>query len=67
MIDNLKLTISQWRDGIPQGWLARDHPAWFSSTLRLKRLEATTKGRIIPGHDKETFLKLQGEIREYLT
>lgn len=20
--------IENWRDGIPQGWLARDHPAW---------------------------------------
>jgi len=51
--------IENWRDGIPQGWLARDHPAWFRSTQRLKRLEATTKGRVIPGHDKETFLALQ--------
>jgi glyoxylase-like metal-dependent hydrolase (beta-lactamase superfamily II) len=59
--------IENWRDGIPQGWLARDHPAWFQSTQRLKRLEATTKGRIIPGHDKETFLQLQSEIKEHLT
>jgi hypothetical protein len=21
--------IENWRDGIPQGWLARDHPAWW--------------------------------------
>ncbi|KAK4945997.1 hypothetical protein LTR10_014799 [Elasticomyces elasticus] len=47
--------IENWRDGIPQGWLARDHPAWFQSTQRLKHLERTTKGQIIPGHDKETF------------
>lgn len=52
---------SQWRDGIPQGWLARDHPAWFRSTQRLKQLERTTRGRVIPGHDKETFLALQSE------
>ena len=51
----------QWRDGIPQGWLARDHPAWFQSTQRLKRLERTTRGRVIPGHDEETFLALQKE------
>ncbi|KAH7395416.1 beta-lactamase-like protein [Cadophora sp. MPI-SDFR-AT-0126] len=57
----------QWRDGIPQGWLARDHPAWFQSTQRLKRLESTTKGRVIPGHDKETFLQLQSEIKDYLS
>lgn len=53
--------MKKWRDGVPQGWLARDHPAWFQSTQRLKRLESTTKGRIVPGHDKETFLQLQGE------
>jgi hypothetical protein len=44
-----------------------DHPAWFQSTQRLKRLEATTKGRVIPGHDKETFLQLQSEIKDYLS
>ncbi|EHK99644.1 putative N-acyl homoserine lactonase [Glarea lozoyensis 74030] len=59
--------IENWRDGIPQGWLARDHPAWFQSTQRLKRLESTTKGRVIPGHDKETFLQLQSEIKDYLS
>ncbi|KAF5869871.1 putative metallo-beta-lactamase superfamily protein [Botrytis fragariae] len=56
--------IENWRDGVPQGWLARDHPAWFQSTQRLKRLESTTKGRVIPGHDKGTFLQLQGEIND---
>ncbi|CCD50285.1 hypothetical protein ACHAPC_009159 [Botrytis cinerea] len=56
--------IENWRDGVPQGWLARDHPAWFQSTQRLKRLESTTRGRVIPGHDKETFLQLQGEIND---
>ncbi|EHY58635.1 hypothetical protein HRR83_007356 [Exophiala dermatitidis] len=50
--------IENWRDGIPQGWLARDHPAWFQSTQRLKQLERTTRGQVIPGHDKETFLNL---------
>jgi len=44
-----------------------DHPAWFQSTQRLKRLEATTRGRVIPGHDKETFLQLQSEIKDYLS
>lgn len=91
VIENASKSISslnnfnrkQWRDGIPQGWLARyvslplrwlnlidiqsDHPAWFQSTQRLKRLESTTKGRVIPGHDKETFLQLQSEIKEYLS
>lgn len=48
----------QWRDGIPQGWLARDHPAWFRSTQRLKHLERITRGQVIPGHDKESFMNL---------
>ncbi|KAJ5244838.1 hypothetical protein N7489_004934 [Penicillium chrysogenum] len=53
--------IENWRDGIPQGWLARDHPSWFRSTQRLKRLEATAKARIIPGHDEGIFNMLKGE------
>ncbi|KAK3075913.1 hypothetical protein LTR53_000342 [Teratosphaeriaceae sp. CCFEE 6253] len=56
--------IENWRDGIPQGWLARDHPAWFRSTQRLKQLVRTTRGRVIPGHDEETFLALQREAGE---
>ena len=51
----------QWRDGIPQGWLARDHSSWFQSTQRLKRLEAIAKARIIPGHDEGIFNMLKGE------
>ena len=58
-------TSKQWRDGIPQGWLARDHPAWFRSTQRLKQLVRTTKGQVIPGHDEETFLKIQKEKDVY--
>ncbi|KAF4470701.1 Zn-dependent hydrolase [Fusarium albosuccineum] len=50
--------IENWRDGIPQGWLARDHPAWFRSYQRLKQLERTTKGLIVPGHDEGVYLKL---------
>jgi len=56
--------IENWRDGIPQGWLARDHPAWFRSTQRLKQLVRLTRGRVIPGHDEETFLALQKEASE---
>ncbi|BCR86209.1 N-acyl homoserine lactonase family protein [Aspergillus chevalieri] len=57
--------IENWRDGIPQGWLARDHPAWFRSTQRLKHLERITKGQVIPGHDKETFLALQRQAQVF--
>lgn len=58
-------TKPQWRDGIPQGWLARDHPAWFRSTQRLKQLERTTKGVVVPGHDKELFENLIAKGTSY--
>ncbi|SMQ50711.1 unnamed protein product [Zymoseptoria tritici ST99CH_3D7] len=48
-----------WRDGIPQGWLARDHPAWSRSTHRLNQLERLTKDKVVPSHDETTFLELQ--------
>lgn len=35
--------------------------AWFRSTQRLKQLERQTRGRVIPGHDEETFVGLQEE------
>ncbi|KAF2723821.1 Metallo-hydrolase/oxidoreductase [Polychaeton citri CBS 116435] len=57
--------IENWRDGIPQGWLARDHPAWFRSTQRLKQIERQTRGRVIPGHDEETFMQIKGEKEVY--
>jgi hypothetical protein len=44
--------------------LARDHPAWFRSTQRLKLLERQTRGQVIPGHDEGTFLALQKQQRE---
>jgi len=57
--------IENWRDGIPQGWLARDHPAWFRSTQRLKQLERQTRGRVIPGHDEGTFNEIKNEKDVY--
>jgi hypothetical protein len=36
-------------------------PHRFRSTQRLKHLERITRGRVVPGHDEETFLKLQSE------
>ena len=56
----------QWRDGVPQGWLARDHPAWFRSNQFLRQLERSTRGQVIPGHDKETFLNLQSQAKVFL-
>ncbi|KAH6694308.1 beta-lactamase-like protein [Leptodontidium sp. MPI-SDFR-AT-0119] len=57
--------IENWRDGIPQGWLARDHPAWFQSTQRLKHLVHVTKGRVVPGHDKGILLELQQQAKVF--
>ena len=36
----------------------------FRSTQRLKQLVRQTRGRVIPGHDEETFLALQKEADE---
>lgn len=33
----------------------------FRSTQRLKHLQRLTRGRVVPGHDEETFLALQAE------
>jgi len=40
-----------FRDGITQGYLARDHHAWFTSHNRIKRIEARFAARVIVGHD----------------
>ncbi|KAL4971499.1 beta-lactamase-like protein [Aspergillus desertorum] len=57
--------LENWIDGVPQGWLARDHPAWFRSTQRLKQLERITKGQVIPGHDEKTFLDLKKQAKVF--
>lgn len=48
--------------GTPQGWLARDHQAWFSSNERLKRMQKTMKAHIIPGHDEDIVTPLFGKV-----
>jgi glyoxylase-like metal-dependent hydrolase (beta-lactamase superfamily II) len=48
-------------DGQPQGWLARDHVAWFASNSRVKRLEKATKGKIVMGHDENVATPLFGK------
>jgi len=50
--------LENYTTGVPQGWLARDHNAWFEATARVQRLEKRTKGRVIPGHDTPTLDKL---------
>ncbi|KAK9900534.1 Metallo-hydrolase/oxidoreductase [Cystobasidium minutum MCA 4210] len=47
-----------YEDGIPQGWLARDHPSWFNSYNKIKRLQHRTKGMVIMGHDDSTCNKV---------
>ncbi|KAF2769945.1 Metallo-hydrolase/oxidoreductase [Teratosphaeria nubilosa] len=58
--DHCHVIENRWHTG----WLARNHPAWFSSTQRLRQLERHTRGRIIPGHDEETLLALQKEAAQ---
>lgn len=54
--------IENYKPGVPQGWLARDHQAWFSSNQRLQRLEKSTGGLVVPGHDLETVKPLLGRV-----
>ncbi|GAC95450.1 metallo-beta-lactamase super [Pseudozyma hubeiensis SY62] len=54
--------MDNYKPGIPQGWLARDHPAWFNSNQRLQRMEKTTGGLVIPGHDLEAVEPLLGRV-----
>ena len=54
-------------DGITHGWFAHDHMAWFNNNQRLEPIERTKWGMVIPEHDKNGFLKLQGEVKRYLT
>ncbi|UZJ51973.1 hypothetical protein CBS101457_001293 [Exobasidium rhododendri] len=48
--------------GVPQGWLSRDHQAWFNSNQRLLRMEKTMAAHIIPGHDEDIATPLFGKI-----
>ncbi|EPQ27503.1 uncharacterized protein PFL1_05041 [Pseudozyma flocculosa PF-1] len=56
--------LENYKPGVPQGWLARDHPAWFNSNQRLQRLEKTTGGTIVPGHDLSIAQPLFGKVFE---
>ncbi|PNS14202.1 hypothetical protein CAC42_6715 [Sphaceloma murrayae] len=53
--------IENWRDDVPQGWLQRDHIAWFRSHQRVKQLQRATHCRVVPGHDEVTHLALMKE------
>ncbi|KAH8595054.1 metallo-beta-lactamase superfamily protein [Bisporella sp. PMI_857] len=44
--------------GEPQGWLARDHNAWFRSYQLIQRLQRVFNARLVFGHDKEVFESL---------
>lgn len=41
--------------GQPQGWLARDHNAWFRSFQMIERLKRLFSATLVFGHDKEVF------------
>ncbi|KAF4553173.1 Hypothetical protein D9617_8g051870 [Elsinoe fawcettii] len=53
--------IENLRDDVPQGWLQRDHVAWFRSHNRVKNLQRVARCRVIPGHDEGTFMAMQKE------
>lgn len=44
--------------GQPQGWLARDHFAWFRSSEMIKRMQKQFKATLIFGHDKDVAMRL---------
>jgi glyoxylase-like metal-dependent hydrolase (beta-lactamase superfamily II) len=44
-----------YEDGQPQGWLARDHNAWFRSFQLIEQLKRNFSATLVFGHDKEVF------------
>jgi glyoxylase-like metal-dependent hydrolase (beta-lactamase superfamily II) len=56
-----------WKEDVPQGWLARDHDAWVRSHQMIKSLARRTKGKVILGHCWDTIQELGLEFapKEY--
>lgn len=42
-----------WEEGIPQGWLARDHDDWVRSHQMIKMLQRRTNAKMVLGHCKK--------------
>jgi len=47
-----------YRDDVPQGWLARDHDAWIRSHQKIKSLARRTGGKVVLGHCWDTIQEL---------
>ncbi|KAH7124075.1 beta-lactamase-like protein [Dendryphion nanum] len=47
-----------YRDSVPQGWLARDHEAWVRSHQMIRGLQKRTGGKVILGHCWDTVREL---------
>ncbi|CUM67376.1 uncharacterized protein PRCAT00005070001 [Priceomyces carsonii] len=47
--------------GHKQGWLMRDHVAWYNSTQRIRRLQRLTNATVVFGHDLLTVKTLLEE------
>jgi glyoxylase-like metal-dependent hydrolase (beta-lactamase superfamily II) len=46
-------------DGVPQGWLARDHDVWVRSHQMIKMLQKRTQAKMVFGHCAKTFFSYQ--------
>ena len=51
-----------WEEGVPQGWLARDHDDWCRSHQMVKGLARRTGARVVLGHCWETVRALGVEF-----
>lgn len=50
--------VENWRDSVPQGWLARDHEKWVRSHQMIKGLARRTGARVVLGHCWDTVREL---------
>ncbi|KAI4646594.1 hypothetical protein J4E93_004815 [Alternaria ventricosa] len=51
-----------YADGVPQGWLARDHDAWVRSHQMIKGLQKRTRAKVVLGHCWDTIRELDVEF-----
>ncbi|KAI4683324.1 uncharacterized protein J4E88_004499 [Alternaria novae-zelandiae] len=51
-----------YADGVPQGWLARDHDAWVRSHQMIKGLQKRTHAKVVLGHCWDTIKELDVEF-----
>lgn len=50
-----------YRVPVPQGWIQRDHAAWWRSVHQVRSLEDRFEANLVYGHDKDHFAKLNSE------